>query len=66
MPNGVATLGFALPAAMAAALMREASRVIAIGAAAGFEAMVDEWKTAVRLGVAIVAVALNQAGASET
>jgi len=65
VPNGVATLGFALPAAMAAALMREASRVIAIGAAAGFEAMVDEWNTAVRLGVAIVAVALNQAGASD-
>jgi acetolactate synthase-1/2/3 large subunit len=65
VPNGVATLGFALPAALAAALAREASRVIAIGAAAGFEAMADEWKTAARLGVAIVAVALNQGGSSD-
>ena len=65
MPNGAATLGFALPAAVAAALAREASRVIAIGAAAGFEAMAGEWATAARLGVAIVAVALNQAGSSD-
>jgi thiamine pyrophosphate-dependent acetolactate synthase large subunit-like protein len=50
---------------MAAALAREASRVIAIGAAAGFEAMADEWKTAARLGVAIVAVALDHAGSSD-
>ena len=65
VPNGAATLGFALPAAVAAALAREASRVIAIGAAAGFETMAGEWATAARLGVAIVAVALNQAGSSD-
>jgi acetolactate synthase-1/2/3 large subunit len=64
VPNGFATLGFALPGAVAAALAREASRVVAIGTAAGFEAMADEWNTAARLGAAIVAVALNQAGSS--
>jgi len=65
VPNGVATLGFALPAALAAALAREDARVIAIGAAAGFAAMAGEWVLAARLGVPIVAVALNQAGAAD-
>jgi len=62
VPNGVATPGFALPAALAAALARDAARVIAIGAAAGFEAMAGEWATAARLGAAVVAVALDHAG----
>jgi len=64
-PNGVATLGFALPAALAAALARDETRIVAIGAAAGFDAMADEWATAVRLDAPIVAVALNQAGATD-
>jgi acetolactate synthase I/II/III large subunit len=65
VPNGVATLGFALPAALAAALAREDARVIAVGAAAGFAAMAGEWPLAARLGAPIVAVALNQAGATD-
>ena len=65
VPNGVATLGFALPAAIAGALAREAARVVAIGAAAGFDAMAAEWATAARLGVPIVAIALNHAGATD-
>ena len=81
IPNGVATHGFALPAAIAAALARsdarvgvarddvragvarDGARVVAIGSAAGFEAMAGEWRTAARLGVRIVAVTLNDAGA---
>jgi acetolactate synthase-1/2/3 large subunit len=65
IPNGVATHGFALPAAIAAALAREDARVVAVGSAAGFEAMAGEWATAARLGVPIVAVALNHGGAAE-
>ncbi len=65
VPNGVATVGFALPAALAAALARDAARVIAVGAAPGFEAMAGEWSTAARLGAAVVAIALNHAGASD-
>ena len=65
IPNGVATLGFALPAALAAALARDDTRIVAIGAAAGFDAMAAEWATAVRLGAPIVAVALNHAGATD-
>lgn len=65
IPNGVATHGFALPAAIAAALAREDVRVVAIGSAAGLEAMAAEWRTAASLGVPIVAVALNDVGASD-
>jgi acetolactate synthase-1/2/3 large subunit len=65
VPNGVATLGFALPAALAAALAHDEARVVAVGAAAGFAAMAGEWRTAARLGAPIVAVALNHAGATD-
>ena len=65
IPNGVATLGFALPAALAATLARDDSRIVAVGAAAGFEAMAAEWATAVSVGPPIVAVALNHAGATD-
>ena len=65
IPNGVATHGFTLPAAVAAALARAPARVIAIGAAAGFAATPSEWPTVMRLGVAVIAVALNHAGASD-
>ena len=63
--NGAATLGFALPAALAAALARPDSRVVAVGAAAGFAAMAGEWCTAARLRAPSVAVALNQAGTTD-
>ncbi|HEV8583498.1 MAG TPA: thiamine pyrophosphate-dependent enzyme [Methylomirabilota bacterium] len=65
IPNGVATLGFALPAALAAALARADGRVVAIGGAAGFAAMAAEWPTVARLGAPVVAVALNEAGATD-
>jgi acetolactate synthase-1/2/3 large subunit len=65
VPNGVATLGFALPAALAAALARDGTRVVAIGAAAGFDAMAAEWSTAARIGAPIIAIALNHQGATD-
>ena len=65
VPNGVATLGFALPAALAAAMAQDDARVVAIGAAAGFAAMAGEWPTAARLGAPVVAVGLNQGGATD-
>jgi len=65
MPNGVATLGFALPAALAATLARDGVRIVAVGAAAGFNAMAAEWATAARLGAPIVAIALNHEGATD-
>src|SRR5204863_13848 len=63
--NGAATLGFALPAALAAALARPDARVVAVGAAAGFAAMAGEWRTAARLRAPSVAVALNHAGTTD-
>ena len=63
--NGAATLGFALPAALAAALARPDARVVAVGAAAGFAAMAGEWRTAERLRAPSVAVALNHAGTTD-
>jgi acetolactate synthase-1/2/3 large subunit len=64
IPNGVATLGFALPAALAAALAREDRRVVAIGAASGIVAMAGELETAARLGSPIVVIALDPEGAT--
>jgi acetolactate synthase-1/2/3 large subunit len=60
IPNGVATTGFALPAAIAAATAREDARVVAIGGASGVAAMAGELSTMTRLGVPIVVVALAQ------
>jgi acetolactate synthase-1/2/3 large subunit len=65
VPNGAATLGFALPAALAVSLAREGSRVVAVGAAAGFVAMAGEWRWAAPLAPPMVAVALNQEGATD-
>ena len=64
IPNGVATAGFALPAALAAALARPGRRVLAVGAAAGLAAVASELGTAARLGMPIIAIALNQDGTS--
>lgn len=65
VPNGVATPGFALPAALAAALADAEARVVAIGAAAGLAAMAGEWAGAARPGAPVVAVALNHDGATD-
>jgi acetolactate synthase I/II/III large subunit len=62
IPNGVATVGFALPAAVAAALARADRRVVALGAAAGVVATASELATAARLERPIVVVALDQDG----
>ncbi len=60
--NGAATAGFALPAAVAAALAREDRRVVAIGAAAGVLAMAGELATLARLALPITVVGLDQGG----
>jgi acetolactate synthase-1/2/3 large subunit len=62
IPNGVATSGFALPAALAAALAREDRRVLAVGAASGLAAMAGELATLARLALPIVVVALDAQG----
>jgi acetolactate synthase-1/2/3 large subunit len=64
IPNGVATAGFALPAAVAAALAREERRVVAIGTASGILAMRAELSSVARLAPRIVVVALDQDGAT--
>ena len=62
IPNGVATAGFALPAAIAAAIARENVRVVAIGGAPGVAAMAGELSTIARVGLPIVVVAFDQEG----
>ena len=66
IPNGVATAGFALPAAVAAALARDDRRIVAIGAASGIVAMRAELFTAARLDLPVVVVALDQEGTMMT
>jgi acetolactate synthase I/II/III large subunit len=60
IPNGAATAGFALPAAVAAALARQDRRVVALGAASGLVAMAGELSTVARLDLPIIIVALDQ------
>jgi acetolactate synthase-1/2/3 large subunit len=62
IPNGAATTGFALPAAIAAALAREDARVVAIGSISGVAAMAGDLTTITRLGLPIVVVAFDQDG----
>jgi acetolactate synthase-1/2/3 large subunit len=62
IPNGVATPGFALPAALAAALARDGRRVVAIGAVSGMVPPGGELATAVRLALPIVMIALDPDG----
>jgi acetolactate synthase-1/2/3 large subunit len=64
IPNGAATAGFAVPAAVAAALAREDRRVVALGAASGIVAMAGELSTMARLDVPITVIALDQDGAA--
>lgn len=51
IPNGFCSMGFALPGAIAAALVSPDKRVLAICGDAGFLMNVQEMETAVRLGV---------------
>ena len=64
IPNGAATAGFALPAAIAAALVREDRRVVALGAASGIEAMAGELSTMARLATPIVVIGFDQDGSA--
>ena len=56
--NGLASMGIALPGAIAAKLVRPERRVVAFSGDGGFLMNVQELETAKRLGVAIVAVVL--------
>ncbi len=62
--NGLATMGFAVPAALAAALADPAAPVIAFTGDGGFLLHAAELETAVRLGARILVVVLNDAGLS--
>jgi acetolactate synthase-1/2/3 large subunit len=56
--NGLASMGIALPGAIAAKLVRPERRVVAFTGDGGFLMNVQELETAKRLGVAIVVVVL--------
>lgn len=57
--NGLATMGIALPGAIAAALQNPARPVVAASGDGGFMMNVQELETAKRLGVAFVAIVFN-------
>lgn len=54
IPNGFCSMGFALPGAIAAALVHADRKILAIAGDAGFLMNVQEMETAKRLGVNIV------------
>lgn len=54
IPNGFCSMGFALPGAIAAALVHPDRRILGISGDAGFLMNVQEMETATRLGVNIV------------
>jgi acetolactate synthase-1/2/3 large subunit len=62
--NGLATMGYAVPAAVAAALARPDEPVIAFTGDGGFMLHGSELETATRLGVKVVVVVLNDASLS--
>jgi acetolactate synthase-1/2/3 large subunit len=62
--NGLASMGFAVPAAVAAALARPAEPVIAFTGDGGFLMHGAELETAVRTGARVVVVVLNDASLS--
>jgi acetolactate synthase-1/2/3 large subunit len=64
VPNALATAGFALPAAIAAALARPGRRVLCVARPAGLLRAVAELETAVSLTLPIVIVALDDEPAS--
>ncbi len=59
--NGLATMGFALPAAIAAQLVYPERRVLAFTGDGGFMMVVAELETAVRLSLPIVVVVFDDA-----
>ena len=60
--NGLAAMGFALPAAVAAKLVHPERRVVAVSGDGGFLMNVQELETAQRLGLAIVNVVFRDGG----
>ncbi|MCL5024388.1 MAG: acetolactate synthase large subunit [Nitrospirae bacterium] len=60
--NGLASMGFALPAAVAAKLLFPGKKIIAAVGDGGFLMSVAELETAVRLGVAFVCLIFNDNG----
>ncbi len=60
--NGFASMGFALPAAIAAKLAHPERRVVAVCGDGGFLMNVQELETAQRLGVALVCVIFRDGG----
>ena len=62
IPNGFCSMGFALPGAIAAALVHPTNRVLAICGDGGFLMNVQEMETARRLGVSIVVMVWEDGG----
>jgi acetolactate synthase-1/2/3 large subunit len=62
--NGLATMGYAVPAAVAASLARPGEPVLAFTGDGGFLLHGAELETAVRLGAKIVVIALNDSSLS--
>jgi acetolactate synthase-1/2/3 large subunit len=62
--SGLATMGFALPAAVAAALCHQEQPVVAFTGDGGLAMALAEIETAVRLGLRIVVVVFNDAALS--
>ena len=60
--NGLASMGFALPAAIAAKLLFPGKKVVAAVGDGGFLMSVAELETAVRLGVSFVCLIFNDGG----
>ena len=60
--NGLAAMGFALPAAVAAKLVHPERKVVAVSGDGGFLMNVQELETAKRLGLAIVNVIFRDGG----
>ena len=58
MTNGWSSMGFGIPAALAAKLCQPEKKVVCITGDGGFLMMVGEMATAVRLGLAVVVVVL--------
>ena len=61
MSNGLASMGFALPGAIVAKLLKPESKVVAVAGDGGFLMNVQELETAVRLGCDIVIVIFDDA-----
>jgi acetolactate synthase-1/2/3 large subunit len=62
--NGLATMGFALPAAIAAQLVHPERRVVCLTGDGGLMMVVAELETAARLGLPIVVVVFDDAALS--